>query len=107
MLRYMCTNPACLQRWHYTTTCPWRGPSAPPARRPLTAADRASARTYMTALRAGDFDLRRTPSYMRERRANRAPADSAKDPGHRWLLAFVPVALLMLLVMVTLVVYVR
>jgi len=53
---------------------------------------------------AGDFDLRRTPSYMRER--NESRTEARRDGlGHGWLLVFVPVAVLVVVVMVVLVLY--
>ena len=36
MLQYNCTNPWCLDSWHYTARCPYRGPApisiTPPSR---------------------------------------------------------------------------
>ncbi|WP_156769730.1 hypothetical protein [Nocardia sp. 852002-20019_SCH5090214] len=51
-----------------------------------------------------DFDLRKTPRYMREREQDRG-SRRVDDPGHRWLLVFVPVALLVGAVMGLLMLY--
>ncbi len=106
MLRYVCTNPWCLYTSHYTTTCPWPGPSRdrPIRRRYISAGDKAAARRWSKMVAEGDFDLRRTPSYMRERNDS-GPGARQDGPGHGWLLVFVPAAALILMVMAVLVLY--
>lgn len=95
VLRYVCTNPWCLYSSHYTSTCPWRAPSRSeplPRSRYLSPAQRAAQQRLNEMIVDRDFDLRKTPRYMRERQQDRPRR--ADDPGHRWLLVFVPVALL-------------
>ncbi|MFI5783761.1 hypothetical protein [Nocardia sp. NPDC051570] len=102
-MRYPCTNWWCLDSWHYTPRCPRRYPSdGVPARRHFTATEMAWARKRREAQEAGDFDLRRTPVYMRERRE---AEDAQGRPGHGWLVVFVPVAAVVALTMLILILY--
>ncbi|WP_280392805.1 hypothetical protein [Nocardia wallacei] len=97
---YRCVNPGCPDAFHYSMVCP-----RPPGPRTLTDADMRAMDRYAQAARSGDFDLRRTPSYMRKRDLIRRERDQARaryaapGPGHGWVLVLVPVALLLVLVM--------
>lgn len=106
MLRYACTNPWCLYTSHYTATCPWPRPrpsrDRPIRRRYISRAQMEASSRLIDQFVEGDFDLRRTPRYMRERNESRIEA-RRDGPGHGWSLVFVPVALLVLAVMVVLV----
>ena len=106
MLRYACTNPWCLYTSHYTPTCPWPRPSRdrPIRRRYISRAQMEASSRLIDQFVEGDFDLRRTPRYMRERNESR-PDPRPDGPGHGWLLVFVPVAVLVVVVMVVLVLY--
>ena len=100
MIRYRCTNPWCLDSWHYSSRCPRDVPADPPRR--FTQAELAAGRKLREAVEAGDFDLRRTPRYMVER--DQARAENAKPgPGWGWLLVLAPVAVLLTVVMLALV----
>jgi hypothetical protein len=102
MIRYMCTNIYCLDRWHYVPTCPRELPERP-RRRWFTRGELAAAQAMREAYQAGDFDLRRTPTYMRERQEQRAAA--GPGPGYRWLLVLAPFVLLWGLVMLGFLLY--
>ncbi len=74
----------------------------------MTDADYRARVRFGQMLRDGDFDLGRTPPYMRERAARRAAqrAKAAQDgPGYRWLLGVVPAMLLVAAVMAALILY--
>ncbi|WP_280336047.1 hypothetical protein [Nocardia wallacei] len=100
---YRCVNPGCPEAFHYSMVCP--RPFGP---RVLTDADMRAMDRYAQAERSGEFDLRRTPAYMRKRDLIRREREQARaryaapDPGWGWLLVLAPVALLLALVMAAL-----
>ena len=96
---YRCRNPFCPASFHFTLVCP--RPARPA---PMTEADERAWAEFRRLELEGDFDLSRTPSYMRERAEERAAA-SRTDPGHGWLLGFIPVLLLVGAVMVALMLF--
>lgn len=103
--RYACSNPWCFEGWHYTVTCPWRVPrpelSAPVRRVPRpTAEQQQAARRYLERQQRAEAE-----AAERRRRTVWVPPVNDPEPGaggHGWLLAFIPVALLLAAVMVAL-----
>ncbi|MFG3525074.1 hypothetical protein ACGF5S_32785 [Nocardia nova] len=99
---YRCSNAYCTERFHYSRVCPH--PYAP--RTPMTEGDYRSYLRWKRMWLEGDFDLNRTPSYMRERAEKRAEtARQRPGPGYGWLLVVTPAALLLAVVMGALILY--
>ncbi|MBV7708199.1 hypothetical protein NOVA_36035 [Nocardia nova] len=99
---YRCSNAYCTERFHYSRVCPH--PYAP--RVPMSEADYQNHVRVDRMWLEGDFDLNRTPSYMRERVEKRAELAHRKPhPGYGWLLVLVPAMLLVAVVMGALILY--
>lgn len=97
---YRCVNPYCRQTYHYSMVCP--GPGA--ADTEMLEADYWMRAKYAEMWRAGEFDLNRTPAYMRERAEKRAQA-RRDGPGYGWLVGVASVMLLVAAVMAALILY--
>ncbi|MGF6883488.1 hypothetical protein ABIA39_006964 [Nocardia sp. GAS34] len=108
MLRYACSNPWCYQGWHYTPSCPWQvlRSDAPAARPRLrTAQEEAALRRWLErkqqeAAEAADLERWRAQFKVPDRDV---VEPETRDPGHGWLLVFVPVAVVVGLAMLALV----
>lgn len=100
--RYRCHNPYCGEGSHYSMVCP----NPHRSRVPMTEGDYRSYLRWKRMWLEGDFDLNRTPSYMRERAEKRAEtARQRPGPGYGWLLVLVPAMLLVAVVMGALILY--
>lgn len=89
MLRFMCTNPWCLDRWHYSPSCPYRVPrSLDPIRRPLPPPSPAVVEWQLEkqrkAARAAE-EQRRVQDFVRN--PNDPPPPPPMPSGSGWLLA--------------------
>lgn len=101
---YLCTNPYCLQRYHYSMVCPEPTTPSPEIREVLKADYRMRAK-FARMWRDGEFDLGRTPSYMRQRAEKQAETARTPGPGYTWLLVLGPAMLLVAVVMGALILY--
>ncbi|WP_280264674.1 hypothetical protein [Nocardia wallacei] len=115
MLRYSCSNPWCPEGWHYLPgRCPWwpqtqRTSEPMVRRRPLTAEQRAGAQRYLERRREAEIRAE-AEAAERARKVVWIPGPhddppAPRDPGHGWLLVFLPVAVLVGLALLAVVLY--